>query len=77
MAAWGDAQIPVREKFQGFAEEIAAGQMSVAQVNRRALMYVDAATQSYEQGQAAQVGVTMPAYPGDGTSECLTNCKRH
>lgn len=65
------------ERFQAFAQEIAAGQMSVAQINRRALMYVDAATQSFEQGQAGQMGITLPAHPGDGSTECLTNCKCH
>lgn len=77
---WGKVGATLRfqyEKFQAFAQEIADGKMSMAQINRRALMYVDAATQSYEQGQAAALGVTLPAHPGDGTSECLTNCKCH
>lgn len=64
-----------RHKLQGFAQEIVDGRLSVAQIEARSQMYINAATHSYEQGQAAERGVKLPAYPGDGTSECLVNCK--
>lgn len=52
-----------------FAQQLADGQMSAAQIANRAGMYVDAANTSYEVGHAAAYGdLSLPVYPGQ---DCL------
>lgn len=63
----------LREQFKflgGFVEQL--GGMSEAQVAARAALYAASAKATYWQAWA---GGSLPAYPGDGSSECLTNCK--
>jgi len=61
---------------QGFADDIAAGNVSDGRMLARAQMYADAGTQSYERGLALAYGLpSLPAYPGDGGTQCLSNCK--
>ena len=55
--------------YDKFAE--AAGDMSEAGVGARAQMYVGAIRATY--GQARYPGLSQ--YPGDGSTQCLTNCK--
>ncbi|MFT4040690.1 MAG: hypothetical protein QM692_21095, partial [Thermomicrobiales bacterium] len=63
---------------RGFAEEIAAGTLSEAQVAARTQLYLASATQAYERGRAAGcVGLELPCYPADGGTRCLTNCRCH
>lgn len=58
-----------------FAAAIARGELTPAQVAARAAMYGDAARSSYERGRAATYdGLSLPGYPGDGETPCLTNC---
>ena len=59
----------------GFAADIAAGRLSEAQIRARARMYVDAGHLAFERGRAEAFGMpTLPAYPGDGQTACLTRC---
>jgi len=61
---------------QNFANEVAAGNVSDGRLLARAQMYADAGTQSYERGVALAYGLpTLPNYPGDGATQCLSNCK--
>lgn len=56
----------------GFAQEIADGTLSEAQIRARAAMYVRSSRDSFERAKAAAMGAPeLPAYPGDGTTECL------
>lgn len=51
---------------------------TLAQVNARAALYAASARQSFERGMVAELGIdaiALPAYPGDGTSDCLVNCR--
>jgi hypothetical protein len=62
----------------GFAQAIAGGELSAAQIKVRAEMYVDASVQAYERGISERLGLPkMPAYPGDGSTECRTNDRCH
>jgi hypothetical protein len=61
---------------RGFAEDVAAGRLSEAQINARSKLYYGASRQSYERGRAAAFGVQLPAYPGQG-SECQSSCACH
>jgi hypothetical protein len=59
-----------------FAEQIARGELSTAQIQMRSRMYVDSATQAFERGRGRAMGVPeLPAYPGDGSTQCKSNCK--
>jgi hypothetical protein len=53
-----------------FTQDVAAGRLSEAQIGARAELYVNAATQSYERGRAGAYGISLPAYPADGSSVC-------
>lgn len=58
-----------------FAREIASGNLSPGQIAYRSRLYMNSATQAYEAARAANRGLRLPAYPGDGTTRCGTNCK--
>lgn len=60
-----------------FAADIAAGRLSPLQAMNRARMYIESATQAFERAQAASYGITLPQYPGDGGTQCLSNCRCH
>lgn len=60
------------EYLEGFARDIAAGFMSFDQITARARLYVGASREAY--WLYVTRGVKLPAYPGDGSSECLGNC---
>lgn len=55
-----------------FADEIDAGGWQPG-FESRAQMYGSSLRALYERG--ATFGLPLPAYPGDGSSECLTNCR--
>lgn len=57
---------------EGFARDIAAGLMTFDQIAARARLYVGASREAY--WRYATRGAKLPAYPGDGSSECLGNC---
>lgn len=60
---------------QNFAQEIADGKLSISQALYRARLYIDSSTQAFERARAAGYGLTLPQYPGDGSTRCLANCK--
>jgi hypothetical protein len=78
-ADWGRIGGMLKNQYHylnNFAADIAKG-MSPEQIALRARMYIDSATQAYERAQAISKGLDLPAYPGDGTTECRSNCKCH
>jgi hypothetical protein len=58
-----------------FAADLAEGKLSLAQALYRARLYIASSTQAYERAKAASYGITLPQYPGDGSTQCLTNCR--
>lgn len=58
-----------------FAEALAAGDYSEEYARNRASMYFSGATQAHEFGRAQAHGLSLPAYPGDGSTECLSRCR--
>ena len=51
---------------------------SLAQMKERARLYAESARQSYQRGYMSELGMDpalLPAYPGDGTTECLVRCR--
>lgn len=55
-----------------FGRDIAEKGLSQAQIALRSRMYMDASKTVY---WMQITGLDLPAYPGDGSTECLTNCK--
>lgn len=62
-----------RVYLRAFAQDVAAGALSEAQIAARAKLYYGASRQMYERGRASAFGVHLPAYPGQG-SPCQANC---
>lgn len=61
---------------QNFAEKVAAGELSAEQTAARAQLYMSSSTQAFERGNGAARGLpVLPQYPGDGRTQCRTNCK--
>jgi hypothetical protein len=59
-----------------FANDVAFGTQTQAQAENRATLYVDSAIQAHERGKAVAYGLPeLPAYPGDGATQCLTRCR--
>jgi len=55
-----------------FAADVATGRLSDAQIAARAGLYAGAVRATW--GSARWAGVDLPAMPGDGSTECLTQC---
>lgn len=60
---------------QNFAKDIIDGKLSPAQVNARMKLYFESSTQAFERAKVAAIGLTLPQYPGDGRTQCRSNCK--
>jgi hypothetical protein len=59
-----------------FAEEMRNGKLSPGQARVRARMYINGATQAFERAKTHSAGIPdLPQYPGDGRTQCLSNCK--
>lgn len=76
---WGRLGRALRDQYQyldGFAQDIADGKLSVAQIRARADLYVESSTNAYERGrEAAHDGLRLPAYPADGKTQCKARCR--
>lgn len=76
---WGRVGQMVREQYEyldRFAGDIANGRYTESGIAARARMYPESASQAYERGNAESRGMPqLPAYPGDGSTVCLSNCK--
>lgn len=77
---WGRVGQEVRKQYEYLAKfraELAAGKSTPGQAATRAAMYPGSGNQAWEKGRAANVfdPRLLPAYPGDGSTQCRTNCK--
>ena len=75
---WGRLGGMLKEQYaylDGFYQELLEGKLSGPQVAARARMYSASAREAYERANGqAWGGPPLPAYPGDGSTACLTNC---
>lgn len=64
----------LRDQYQyldNFAADVAAGNLSEAQLVARSDLYMNAASEAYSQASTTAAGVPeLPAHPGDGTTQC-------
>ena len=82
-AAVSDMNATVREQLRylrRWSNELAGveKEISARQVRNRGRLYGQASSQTFEKSHDAEKGIPqgiLPAYPGDGTTLCLTNCK--
>lgn len=58
---------------RAFAEQVAAGEKSAAQVAAQSALYAGATRATYS--EARWFGASLPAHPADGSTECLVQCK--
>jgi hypothetical protein len=79
--AWAKLQKVLDQHYQyltKFGKDI--DKLSEAQAAARAALYAQSAYQAYSVGQEQQAGngrLTLPAYPGDISTECGSNCRCH
>lgn len=64
-----------RGYLRAFAEDVAAGNLSEAQIAARSKLYHAASTTAHEAGRASSWGVAPPNLPGDGSTPCKSNCR--
>lgn len=80
-ADWGSVGGMLSDQYRhldDFAAEIANGELTAAQIQARTEMYFESATEAYERANARSWGVPvdkLPAMPGDGSTQCITNCR--
>lgn len=80
---WGVIGSQLKSQYQylnNFGNEISQNGFSPGYVKYRSGLYVNSARQAYERGKTEAFGgssLVLPAYPGDGASTCLSNCKCH
>lgn len=75
---WGSigGMLADQYRFLGpFAREIAAGELSEAQIAQRSRMYINSAREATSRAnQRARGWPELPDHPASGRTECLTNC---
>jgi len=75
---WGRIGAMLKEQYKYLRtmfEQIASGQISPAQASARLAMYINSANEALWKGITRDYPFQLPAYPGDGSTECLTNCR--
>jgi len=72
---WGSVGGMIADQYRyldDFAEEIAAGKLSSAQIAMRSQMYILSAREAYERASGRVRGLPdMPEYPGSGNTQCF------
>ena len=80
-ADWGRIGAMLKQQYgqngylANFMRQIANGQLSEAQIVARMNMYINSANEAMWRGYASDLPIDLPAYPGDGSTVCLTNCQ--
>jgi hypothetical protein len=76
---WGRVGGVVRRQYRfldGFVNELLGEERpSPEAAAARARLYLSSAVQGFERAQAAAHAIALPAYPGDGMTPCLGNCR--
>ena len=77
---WGKIGAMLKEQYgvNGYLgnlmRQINNGEISPAQANARLKMYINSANEALWKGYTSDMP-PLPAYPGDGSTVCLTNCQ--
>lgn len=72
-----EGQFAFLRGFRDWIRDTPAEDVTEAEVYQRSRLYGAASRQSFVRAELADLGLTceLPAYPGDGTTACLVNCK--
>ena len=72
-----DGQFQFLRRFRDWIRDADPEAVTEADVYQRSRLYGAASRQSFARAELAALGLTLelPAYPGDGTTRCLVNCK--
>ena len=80
-ADWGSLGGMLRQQYRhlaGFSEDLRSGNLTLAQAQARANLYIESSTQAYERAKIRAAGFPdLPQVPGDGNTQCLANCRCH
>lgn len=74
---WGRIGAMVKEQYKylnNLVDQIAKGKITPAQANARLKMYINSSNEALWKGYTNEMP-PLPAYPGDGSTQCLTNCQ--
>lgn len=75
---WGIVGNMLRAEYrqmEGFIDALRAGELTIGQTRARARLYLMKSRQAFERGNSEAHGIPkLPAYPGDGTTECMNGC---
>jgi hypothetical protein len=63
-----------RRYWNGFMSELSREPMSMARITQRANLYTSASRGFFERGRGVAWRIDLPAYPGDGSTACRSNC---
>ncbi len=77
-ADWGSIGGMLKEQYQylhRLLQQIEFQQVSPAQIVARLNMYINSANEALWRALGRDLPLQLPAYPGDGSTECLTNCR--
>jgi len=77
-ADWGRVGAIVKEQYgylRNMFDQLANGEISPRQLKARLKMYLNSANEALWRGYNSNYDFKLPAYPGDGNTECLTNCR--
>jgi len=75
---WGRIGAMVKEQYKylrNMMGQIARGEITPRQAIARFAMYINSANEALWKALTRDLDFNLPAYPGDGSTQCLTNCK--
>lgn len=75
---WGRIGAMLKEQWKYLRAmflDIGTGKISAQQAAARFAMYINSANEALWKALTRDLGFDLPAYPGDGSTQCLTNCK--
>jgi hypothetical protein len=75
---WGRIGAMLKEQYKylrNMMGQILRGEISPRQAISRFGMYINSANEALWKALTRDYPFTLPAYPGDGSTECLVNCK--
>jgi len=73
MADWGRLGGQLNRQYE-YLRDMLTTRTGNPALTTRASNFINSATQAFWRGRADRAGVTLPAYPGDGSTICRSNC---
>jgi len=77
-ADWGRVGAIVKDQYQYMRvlfDKLGKKEITIGQFKARLNMYINSANEALWRGINSNYEFKLPAYPGDGSTQCLVNCK--